>query len=140
MSKKDMLLKLKKNLFIVGFITSAFSLTGCAGKSDYSEEDKFQVVQNEFDDHVHLNIYVRDQLIIFRGCDNYNLITSIKIGNGSGVCHYWVKDKYDEGIIFEGYTNLYNIFEIQNEQSEEFVQGLENDLIEDGAKLYTITK
>lgn len=136
MSKKDNLLKLKKMMLIGGLTTTMLTLTGCPSASD-SEEAEVETVENEFDTHTHLILNIGDQTVIFRECDDdIHLQADIM---RSGICNYSIFDN-DSNKLFSGYTSSYNMYYINNQETEEFVRSIEDDLIEKGSKVYSKTK
>ncbi len=132
--------KFKRLVITSGLILSTLSFTGCGEKSNILESDVLEEKADEgleensdkiFVAHDHLEI--AGYTYIFRECDPE--IQKIKATWQNSCVQFWIYDA-DGNIIFNylGKDNVH-LFNIDTELEEENVQEVEEDLIENNAKL-----
>ena len=108
----------KKGLAMLGLAT-ALTLTGC--ESDNSEN------------HVHLYLTIGDEVIAFKECEGYQIVTN----GGYGAKYYHIYD-LEGNEIYNGYSSNCLMIEIDDEHEEEIENLIEKD--NEKIRVYTLDK
>ncbi|MDE6141898.1 MAG: hypothetical protein K2G03_04785 [Bacilli bacterium] len=150
--KIESLKRLRLLIAMGGIVASTSFVSGCGANTTQleesseierdvtMEEDITEEIPNKylndnkaFDKHKHLVVKIGEITYIIRGCQpEFNQISYTE---GTARLLFWVYDK-DKNKIIDGITSEYNIFDIDTYLEEQAIQEIEDDLIENGAKLY----
>ncbi len=137
-----MKIKINNKALALFALASATILSGCTAQKKKDEKQKVKVEQEQeekqFFEHQHLIIPFGNQQLIFRECENDIEIT-FSYYKYSSRTDYYIKNSAKEYIL-KGSTNDYHIFDVTNQLEEENTRGVENELIEKGAKVYQLKK
>lgn len=127
--------KLKKMVGCLALLISLGLTTGCSGED--SELSESYIESYEKDDritrHDHLHITIGNQTFIFRECSDK--ISRIVVSDSSAASSYTVFDE-NNNIIISGFTtDGVNLSNVETFEQEDFIQGMEETMIEHGAVL-----
>lgn len=148
----EFLKKLRTFIAMSGIVASTTILSGCGADTiqleetdniesdDITEEDKEETIPSEylndkdnFIKHKHIILEIGGINYIIRGCQPE--IGKVHSVEGAARLVYSVYDK-EGNILINGTAAEYGLFDIDTYLEEKAIQEVENDLIENGAKLY----
>lgn len=133
---KNNLYKIKKALATGAVALGLITLSACGEENGLDTNDNTITLNEKKDRHLIINI---DGLTyIFRECDP-NMKIKMEISGMLNFINYSIYDNEDN-LILEGYSDAENIeiFHITSEETEKNANMIEEELIEEGAKLYLI--
>lgn len=144
---KEYLKKLRLLAITGGIIANTLFLSGCGveemalstdettekTKEDDQEQIPSEYLNNKgkFDKHYHFIVNIGGTAYIFRECE-----TNCSSGYVGSYMDYQVSDEESNKTLINGRTKDYTLFDIDSYESELATQAFEDELIENGARLY----
>ncbi len=132
MNKAD-LQRLKSMIGCLAMLVTLGLATGCSVNADATDEINQVKKVNGIEEHEHLHITIGGQTYIFRECSDK--IGRISVSDSNAASSYTVYDSHDNKIISGYTTSDVNVSYVKTFEQEDFIQGMEEDMIEKGAKL-----